>query len=150
VPAETILRDSILIHAPIARCFDLSTRIEIVQQSLGFMPTPATGHVTANSRVRWRGWLFGLPHTHHTLITAFDPPHFFQDTQERGRFAHFHHDHRFTETSEGTLLEDEVHFALPFGAVGYLVAERLIVPHTRRLLGARLQLLKRLAEASVS
>ena len=33
-----------------------------------------TGHVTANSRVVWRGWKFGLPTQHHTLITAYSPP----------------------------------------------------------------------------
>jgi ligand-binding SRPBCC domain-containing protein len=145
-PRETILQDSILVRAPIDRVFALSTNIEIVQQTLGFKPFPATGHITSGSRVHWRGWLFGLPQKHHTLITAFDPPRFFQDSQEAGRFAHFHHDHHFTEVAEGTLLSDEVHFTLPFGVLGALVAKHLIAPHTRRLLRARFQLLKRLAE----
>src|SRR5579883_970251 len=100
--------ESIVVHAPVEECFAVSTRIELVQKTLGFTPTPACGPVFMGSRVQWRGWLFGLPHTHHTLITAFDPPHFFRDSQERGRFASFHHDHRFTSIEGGTLLEDEV------------------------------------------
>jgi len=143
---ETILQDSILIRSPIDRVFSLSTNVELVQQTLGFKPTPATGHISSGSRVHWSGWLFGLPQKHDTLITAFDPPHFFQDSQEAGRFAHFHHDHYFTETLEGTFLRDEVHFALPFGPLGALVAKHLIEPHVQRLLHARFQLLKRIAE----
>ncbi|ADV84943.1 hypothetical protein AciPR4_4198 [Terriglobus saanensis SP1PR4] len=143
---ETILQDSILIRSPIDRVFALSTNVELVHQTLGFKPFPASGRVSFGSRVHWKGWLFGLPQSHHTLITAFDPPHFFQDSQEAGRFAHFHHDHHFTETPEGTLLRDEVHFALPFGALGALVAKHLLEPHVQRLLRARFQLLKHVAE----
>ena len=76
-------------------------------------------------RVTWRGWKFFLPQVHHTLITGYLYPTFFQDTQERGRFARFQHDHHLTETPSGTLLEDEVRFALPFGPLGRVVA-RLI------------------------
>jgi len=143
---ETILQDSILIRSPIDRVFSLSTNVKLVQQTLGLKPTPANGHISAGSRLHWSGWLFGLPQNHHTLITAFDAPHFFQDSQEAGRFAHFHHDHYFTETLEGTLLRDEVHFALPFGALGSLVSKHLLEPHVQRLLRSRFQLLKSLAE----
>ena len=156
------IHESITIHAPIERCFALSTRIELVQRTLGMklIGSVTTGHITANSRVTWQGWKFGLPTTHHTLITAFEPPHslttgkaaFFQDTQERGRFAFFQHDHHFHQEAdpvEGlptTTLRDEIRFALPFGPLGRLAAKYLLAPHIRKLAHQRFALIKQLAE----
>ena len=165
-----IVRESIRIHAPIDRLFQLSTSLALVQQTLGMHPVDTgalngltSGHVVANSRVVWRGWKFGLPTQHHTLITGFIPPHqtltpkptaeaFFQDTQERGRFAFFQHDHHFTELTDPatnapiTELRDEVRFTLPFGPLGRIAALLLLQPTIRRLCRKRFALLKNLAE----
>jgi len=167
-----IVRESIQIHAPIERLFALSTSLSVVRQTLGMTATRTngsltSGHVIANSRVVWRGWKFGLPTEHHTLITAFIPPHehlsrvghqnvtaeaFFQDTQERGRFAIFQHDHHFTEFTDPTTrapiteLRDEVRFTLPFGPLGRVAALLLLTPHIRHLCRQRFALLKRLGE----
>ena len=154
------IHEAIHIRAPIERCFALSTRIELVQRTLGMklIGDLTTGHITANSRVTWQGWKFGLPTTHHTLITAFEPPHtltsgktaFFQDTQERGRFAFFQHDHHFHEemltNTPITTLRDEIRFALPFGPLGRLAANCLLAPHIRKLAHQRFALIKQLAE----
>lgn len=158
-PVDTI-HESVTIHAPLERCFSLSTRIELVQRTLGMTPIAGvtSGHIGENSRVTWSGWKFGLPTQHHTLITAFEAPHadsttskaaFFQDTQERGRFAFFQHDHHFAEELDGeriTVLRDEVRFALPFGPLGRLAAKFLLAPHIRRLARQRFAMIKDLAE----
>jgi len=156
------IHEAIHIHAPIERCFALSTRIELVQRTLRMTPIGdlTAGHITANSRVTWQGWKFGLPTTHHTLITAFEPPHtfantraaFFQDTQERGRFAFFQHDHHFHEVADPidgrptTTLRDEIRFALPFGPLGRLAAKLVLAPHIRKLAHQRFALIRQLAE----
>jgi ligand-binding SRPBCC domain-containing protein len=154
--------ESITIHAPIARCFALSTRIELVKETLGMNlvadPAPdyvASGHIVANSRVHWGGWKFGLPTHHHTLITGYAAPHtnspneqtaWFQDSQERGRFAFFQHDHFFRESNGTTTLNDEVRFTLPFGPLGSLTATLLLAPHIIRLARQRFARIKTLAE----
>jgi ligand-binding SRPBCC domain-containing protein len=161
--ASTVVETAV-IHAPLERVFGLSTRIELVQQTLGMKPVSGvtSGHISAGSRVAWRGWKFGLPTEHHTLITAFESPQtialpsgparaaFFQDTQERGRFAAFHHDHFFREeTVDGepqTMLRDEVHFTLPFGALGKLVAKAFMATYIRNLAQRRFAMIKVLAE----
>jgi ligand-binding SRPBCC domain-containing protein len=164
------VRESVRIHAPIERLFHLSTQLSLVQQTLGMRPIDTgvangitSGHVVANSRVVWRGWKFGLPTQHHTLITSYEPPHpttdpkhtaeaFFQDTQERGRFAFFQHDHHFAEFTDATTsapiteLRDEVRFTLPFGPLGRIAAKVLLQPHIRHLCRQRFALLKQLAE----
>jgi ligand-binding SRPBCC domain-containing protein len=169
-----VVRESILVYAPMDRLFRLSTNLALVRETLGMtaMETGVTGsltsgHVVAGSRVVWRGWKFGLPTQHHTLITGFTPPHeyvgrlgqhevtaeaFFQDTQERGRFAFFQHDHHFYELADTptntsvTELLDEVRFTLPLGALGRIAARLLLAPYIRKLCRRRFERLKQLAE----
>jgi hypothetical protein len=159
---------SITIAAPIERVFALSTRVELVRDTLGMTLTESSapgsitaGHIAAQARVHWRGWKFGLPTEHHTLITAFAAPErqptgevtaFFQDSQEQGRFAFFQHDHHFRESYDPasqqpiTTLYDEVRFTLPFGPLGRIAASLLLAPHIRRLAHRRFAMLKQLAE----
>ncbi len=143
------LRDRILIAAPIERCFRLSTSIEVVALTLAMRPVEGKtgGMIAANDQLLWRGWKFGLPQMHETLITGFDEPTFFLDTMGRGRFATFQHDHHFSATEDGgTLLQDELRFSMPFGAAGALVGAVIMVPHIEGLLRRRFALLKQLAE----
>jgi ligand-binding SRPBCC domain-containing protein len=151
------IRSSIIIRAPLARCFALSTRVELVQRTLGMnlIGDLTAGHIAANSRVVWSGRKFGLPTEHHTLITAFEPPHsdangkpdaYFEDSQERGRFASFRHKHFFRQRGEETELEDRIHFALPFGPLGRIVAKLLLAPHIHDLARQRFAMIKELAE----
>jgi len=142
------LRATTQIAAPIERVFQLSTDIDTVRQTLAMTPVSGrtTGHVVLGDRVVWRGWKFFLPQVHHTLITGYTDPTFFQDTQEKGRFAFFQHDHHFTPTATGTQLDDEVRFTLPFGPLGVAVAHVILIPHIRGLLKKRFALLKQLAE----
>ena len=167
--------ETAIVHAPLERVFALSTRVELVKKTLGMHLVDSglaegvtAGHVTGGSRVHWRGWKFGLPTEHHTLITRFEAPHthfirvdhheitkeaYFQDSQEKGRFAFFQHDHYFEEsvsTETGvviTTLRDEVHFALPFGVPGRVAAAVLLAPHIRRLVHVRYGILRALAES---
>ena len=142
------LRDEVVIDAPIEQCFRLSTSIEVVALTLGMRPVEGKlgGMILAGDRLVWRGWKFGLPQMHEILITGFEEPRFFQDTMGRGRFAAFQHDHRFTAVEGGTLLEDELRFAMPFGWAGETVGRVVMVPHIRGLLRRRFALLKELAE----
>ena len=172
-PRVEIVHDTALIHAPLDRLWALSTRVELVRKTLGMniVDGITSGHVGAGSRVIWKGWKFGLPTEHHTLITGYAAPQeaggteqqelhaeepgqlvaWFQDSQEKGRFTTFHHDHWLRQRTDATgvvstVLEDEVHFALPFGPLGDLVARVVMVPYVRRLVKRRFGSLKALAE----
>ena len=65
--------------------------------------------------------LLGIPVGWRTRITEYDPPHGFRDVQERGPYRRWEHTHRFREVDGGTVIDDEVEYALPFGALGDLV-----------------------------
>jgi len=142
------LKESAHVRAPIDRVFLLSTSIALVQQTIGLKPVSGktSGLIVMGDQLVWKGWKFGLPAMHETLITGYDRPNFFQDTQGRGRFQFFQHDHRFEEVDGHTLLMDVVQFQLPFGYLGKKVARRIVVPHVLDLLRERFALIKRIAE----
>lgn len=169
------IRDTVLIRAPLDRCWKLSTRVELVRETLGMNLVGGTtaGFIQRDSRVVWKGWKFGLPTEHHTLITGYSAPHpaaaeptlapglhaetpgqpvaWFQDQQEQGRFAAFRHDHWLREriAADGTaetLLEDEVRFALPFGILGRLAARLMMTPYIVARVKRRFASIKELAE----
>jgi uncharacterized protein YbjT (DUF2867 family)/ligand-binding SRPBCC domain-containing protein len=62
--------------------------------------------------------LFGLPVRWQTRITDYDPPHGFRDIQLSGPYAHWEHTHRFTAVDGGTLVRDEIEYAVPAGVAG--------------------------------
>ena len=150
------LRDAQLVQAPIDRCFQLSCSLELVHQELGMTAVgeKKTGLVTGNDIVRWECWQLGLKHFHVSHISGFDRPVFLQDTMLDGRFKTFQHDHHFREVSAKapestwTQLEDELRFSLPFGVVGRMVAQQIMVPHIRKLLRSRFERIRRIAEGN--
>ncbi len=142
------LKENIHINAPIDRCFLLSTSIALVQQTIGMKPVSGktTGLIEAGDQLLWRGWKFGLPAMHETLITGYQRPSFFQDTMGRGYFHSFQHDHHFEEVDGYTLLIDIVRFSLPLGPFGKAVGKHIVVPHVLGLMLQRFTLIKRIAE----
>lgn len=147
-----IVSDSIHINAPIERCFLLSTSLDLVMRSLNMrlvasQSTRTSGLVTDGDRLMWRGWVFGLPQFHESVITRYECPDFFQDAMARGRFRRFEHDHFFTEIGGRTLLNDKVRFSLPVRWATRSLGQFVVTPHVARLLRHRLELLKRVAES---
>ena len=143
------VKESVHIHAPIDRCFLLSTNVDLVALILGLKARNGrtTGLVVGDDHVVWRGWKFGMPVLHESVISAYDRPVFFQDSMVRGRFASFTHDHQFHEVDGQTLMIDIVRFSLPFGFIGKAVAKAIVIPHVLKLMRNRFDLLKRVAES---
>jgi ligand-binding SRPBCC domain-containing protein len=144
------LKESVHVNAPIERCFLLSTSIDLVRQTLQMRPVSGktSGLIEPGDELLWRGWKFGIPALHETLITGYTRPTFFQDTMGRGYFRHFQHDHHFHFMDGQTTMWDVVRFSLPFGAAGHVVGKTLVVPHVMRLMESRFALIKRLAEGT--
>jgi ligand-binding SRPBCC domain-containing protein len=84
---------------------------------VGPVPSPLSTGSRLEYRIRWMGWSLRWV----TRITRWDPPHEFQDVQEKGPYAHWVHTHRFRQTEGGVVIEDRVDYALPLGLLGRLV-----------------------------
>lgn len=70
--------------------------------------------------------LFRIPLRWVTEITEVEEPYFFIDTQLKGPFALWHHEHHFEKKGNGTQMTDKLHYALPLGFLGEF-ANKLIV-----------------------
>ena len=143
------ISDTIHIHAPIDRCFLLSTHLELAERTLGMRPMAGTteGMVVDGDRVVWGGWKFGVPQAHECVITRYERPNFFQDTMRRGRFKRFQNDHHFMEIDGHTLVTEKQRFSMPLGWPGRMVGRYVVLPHLTALMRSRLELLKRVAES---
>ena len=79
----------------------------------------SAGSLRPGSRVVLRGKLGIIPIQWVAVHTEYDSPHLFADRQESGPFAYWYHRHRFIDDGQGgTLLSDEVEYAVPLGAIG--------------------------------
>jgi ligand-binding SRPBCC domain-containing protein len=142
------ISDSVHIHAPIERCFLLSTSVPLTARTWGMRPIEGRteGALESGDRVVWGGWKLALPQMHETVITGYQRPEFYQETMGRGRFRRFQYDHQLTEIDGHTLLNDKIRLSLPLGPIGQLVAHHIVVPYLCRSLRQRLLALKKLAE----
>jgi len=93
---------------------------------LGTPPAMQTG-----ARIDYRIRVGALPLRWRTTIERHQPPHTFVDSQARGPYRSWWHEHRFVEKSGRTLMEDHVYYALPLGWLGRVV-HALFVSRTLR------------------
>ena len=62
--------------------------------------------------------LFGVSWRWTARIMHWEPPKSFVDEQVRGPYRIWEHAHRFREDGDGTIVEDEVRYVLPFWPLG--------------------------------
>jgi len=68
-----------------------------------------------------------------TEITHVKEPEYFVDEQRFGPYKFWHHQHRFKETPGGVLVEDLVHYAIPFDPLGRIVNELVVKKQLREI-----------------
>jgi ligand-binding SRPBCC domain-containing protein len=70
--------------------------------------------------IDYRLRLHGLPLRWASRIEEWAPDRGFVDRQVRGPYRVWHHRHTFSADGDGTIIGDEVHYALPMGRLGDL------------------------------
>jgi ligand-binding SRPBCC domain-containing protein len=145
-----VIRHKLVVHAPISRCFALSTSVEVVHRELHMTPVGGrtSGLVQPGDYIRWEGMQLGFWNYHVSKIYCFEPPAYFRDRMIAGRFKSFEHDHRLVPSADGTILSDEIRFEMRFGLVGWVVGVLVLKPHITKLLHRRFRLIKQLAEGN--
>jgi ligand-binding SRPBCC domain-containing protein len=100
-------------------------------------PQPIEMHV--GTLIDYQLRLHGIPIRWRTEITAWDPPNRFVDTQLRGPYRLWVHEHLFTPQNGGTLARDLVRYAAIGGS---LIHRWLIKPDLNRIFAYRADVLK--------
>ncbi|RRO25624.1 SRPBCC family protein [Flavobacteriaceae bacterium 14752] len=72
-----------------------------------------------------------------TEITHVERLKYFVDIQLHGPYKLWHHKHFFTEVDDGVLVEDLVHYRVPFGLLGRALRPSVIQPKLDSIFEAR-------------
>lgn len=99
---------------------------EITPPLLRFHIVSADRELHEGSRIEYRLRVRGIPMRWASEITEWNPPYRFVDTQLRGPYALWRHQHTFAAERGGTRIGDEVEYAMPLGIAG-VIAHALVV-----------------------
>ena len=117
---------SLRIDRPLDEVFAFFAKPEnlalITPSSLNFhILTPEPIDMAVGTLIDYTIKIMGMRVFWRTLITRFDPPYEFVDEQLEGPYKMWHHRHSFRTIDSGTLIEDNVTYALPFSFIGDIV-----------------------------
>jgi ligand-binding SRPBCC domain-containing protein len=79
-----------------------------------------------------------------TEITHVEPNRYFADEQRYGPYSLWHHQHHFKEVPGGVEMTDIVHYKLPGGWLGELVAGRMVEKKLQEVFAFRFKTIERL------
>jgi ligand-binding SRPBCC domain-containing protein len=147
-----LLSLTIIIHAPIEICFDLSRSIDMHKISTAQTKEEAiagvtTGLIGLGEEVTWRAKHLGIVQKLSSRITAFDFPHYFQDTMIKGAFKSITHDHVFERIGSFTKMKDHLYYQSPLGFLGRIADRLFLEKYLTELLEKRNQVIKATAES---
>jgi len=152
------LHETTIIRAPLARVFDLARSIEVHllgNTHFGEQATAGTrsGLIGPGESVTWCARHFFVRQHLTSVITAFDPPRYFQDTMLRGAFRSMQHDHHFRELptpedTPATEMRDDFRFSAPLGPLGWITEHLILSRYMRKLLRERNAIIQQVAESN--
>ena len=147
-----VIEIEIEVSAPIERVFDLSRSIDLHQDSTAQTGEKAVAGVTSGligdgEEVTWRARHLGIWQHLTSRITAFDRPRHFRDSQVRGAFHRFDHDHFFEVAGSVVRVRDRFDFESPLGILGRAANGLFLTAYMRRFLETRNAIVKEVAES---
>ena len=121
-----MLQRELWIPKPLSTVFDFFSRAENLERITPpwvsfriLTPPPIT--MKQGAQVSYALRVRGIPLRWLTEIERWNPPFEFVDVQAKGPYQLWRHMHRFSALGRGTLVADNVEYALPFGIVGRMV-----------------------------
>ena len=97
--------------------------------------------------VTWEATHFGVRLKLTSRVTVFNHPYHFRDSQVRGPFRRFDHDHFFGIEDGLTLMRDVFDYDSPLGWLGTCADHLFLRSYMARLLSKRARVIKEVAEA---
>ncbi len=101
--------------------------------------TPPPIEMRADTEIDYSLRIRGIPWRWRTRIKAWDPPNRFVDEQVRGPFRRWIHEHTFEPRNNGTLIRDQVRYAVPLD----FLLHRWVGPDIERIFQFRADELRR-------
>jgi ligand-binding SRPBCC domain-containing protein len=116
----------------------------ITPQWLGFhILTPSPIRMKEGTVIEYSIRVMGVRRRWKSRISMYNPPHAFADEQLEEPYTFWRHTHGFAEANGGTLITDNIHFKLPFGAMGRLVHALVIRRQLEGIFNHRRQVIEK-------
>lgn len=106
-----------------------------------------TSAIGVGTLIDYRLHVHGVPIAWTSRIEEWEPDRGFVDRQLRGPYALWHHRHTFQAQGTGTIVADEVHYAVPLGRLGELAHPLFVARDLRRIFAFRQDAVQRLLVA---
>lgn len=138
-----------LISKPVEEVFSFFENAEnlskITPSNLGFkILTPLPIDMKTGTVIDYTIKILGIRIHWRTLISDYNPPHYFTDEQLKGPYALWHHRHEFVSTADGTLIRDKVTYALAFGVIGSLAHSFFVKRQLQKIFNYRSSVIKQI------
>lgn len=144
-----VLEHESRLHVPIDRAFAFFCRAEnlglITPSFLGFeLLGPPPDAMQAGAEIDYRIGLGPMPLRWRTVIARWQPPWLFADSQAKGPYALWWHEHHLRSDGDTTLMLDRVYYTPPLGWLGCLAQILFVRPTLRAIFGYRAEAIGRL------
>jgi ligand-binding SRPBCC domain-containing protein len=114
---------------------------ELLQFKIVAQSTP---EIQEGTLIDYQLKVHGIPMHWRTRIEEWKPGVQFVDTQLKGPYSRWHHNHRFESLQGGTLLSDRVLYRLPGGGMGSLMAGSKVRSDVRQIFEYRREKIEKL------
>jgi uncharacterized protein len=137
-PASYLLRHTTAMKAPLAEVFAFFAQ----PWNLGVMTPSAMRFrlvgelppkMSRGLRMGYSLQIVGLPLRWRTRIEEWRPNELFIDSQERGPYQSWWHEHHFRAAGAKTVVEDRVYYAPPLGYAGHTLNSLFVGPELSRI-----------------
>jgi len=137
-PASYLLRHTTAVKAPLAEVFAFFAQ----PWNLGVMTPSAMRfrivgkpppRISRGLQIDYSLQVAGLPLRWRTRIEEWRPNELFIDSQERGPYRSWWHEHHFRAAGAETVVEDCVYYAPPLGAAGCALNSLFVGPELSRI-----------------
>lgn len=129
---------------PIEDIFDFFSKAEnlgvITPPHLQFkILTPLPIEMKKGTLIEYQLKIYYIPFHWITEIIAWEPPYRFTDTQLKGPYRRWIHEHRFEEIEGGTKMTDRVEYAVPGGIFAPMIHQLFVKKDIQKIFSFRQQ-----------
>ncbi len=132
---NTFLSTRTVLEAPLDSVFSFFSQPSnlglLTPPGMGFTIRRADDLMENGATIDYRLRVFGIPLGWRTRIECWEDNQHFVDSQAKGPYRAWWHEHRFSRQNGYTVMEDRVYYAMPFGILGKLLNRLLIAQQLR-------------------
>jgi len=146
-PPRFVLRHAARVEAPLAQVFAFFSKPEnlgvITPADMRFQIVgPVPDQMSQGTAIEYTMRVGPLPLHWRTQIETMQAQRLFIDSQQRGPYRCWWHEHYFQPDGNATTMEDRVYFTPPFGTLGAMASHAVVIPALRRIFRFRAQAMR--------